>query len=107
MTEKVVQPEEERLRDLAIGRIRRRLDFKAHLFAFFVVNGVIVAIWALTGSGFFWPIFPMLGWGIGVAFNAWDVYLRAEPTEEQVLHEMEDLRGRIVPARATAHDAVR
>jgi len=94
MTEQV-REEEETLRDLAIRRIKRRLDFKAHLFAFVVVNSFLVAIWALTGSGFFWPIFPMLGWGIGVAFNAWDVYVRAEPTEEQVLREMEELRGRM------------
>ena len=33
MTEQV-REEEEQLRDLAIRRIRRRLDFKAHLFAF-------------------------------------------------------------------------
>ena len=27
---------------------------------------LLVAIWALTGAGYFWPIWPMLGWGIGV-----------------------------------------
>jgi hypothetical protein len=106
MTEQV-REEEEQLRDLAIRRIRRRLDFKAHLFAFVVVNGFIVAIWALTGSGFFWPIFPMLGWGIGVAFNAWDVYVRAEPTEEQVICEMEELRGRIAQPAAPEGEPVR
>ena len=25
---------------------------------------LLVAIWALTGAGYFWPIWPMLGWGI-------------------------------------------
>ncbi|HEY2802392.1 MAG TPA: 2TM domain-containing protein, partial [Actinomycetota bacterium] len=65
MTEQIREDEE--LRDLALRRIKRRSDFKAHLFAYVVVNGFVVAIWALAGSGFFWPIFPMLGWGIGVA----------------------------------------
>jgi hypothetical protein len=27
---------------------------------------LLVAVWALTGAGYFWPIWPMLGWGIGV-----------------------------------------
>jgi 2TM domain len=62
MTEQV-REEEEQLRDLAIRRIRRRLDFKAHLFAFVVVNGFLVVSWSLTGSGFFWPIFPDAGMG--------------------------------------------
>ena len=30
------------------------------------VMALLVAIWALTGMGYFWPIWPMLGWGIGV-----------------------------------------
>ena len=31
---------------------------------------LLVAIWALTGAGYFWPIWPMLGWGIGVLADA-------------------------------------
>jgi Domain of unknown function (DUF1707) len=25
---------------------------------------LLVAIWALTGAGYFWPIWPILGWGV-------------------------------------------
>ena len=67
-------------------------DFKAHLLAYFLVNTFLVAIWAVTGAGFFWPVFPILGWGIGVAFNAWDVYRRPFPTEAQIQHEIDELR---------------
>jgi hypothetical protein len=36
---------------------------------------VIVLVWFVTSSGgFFWPVFPMLVWGIGVVMNAWGVY---------------------------------
>ena len=31
---------------------------------------LLVVIWALTGAGYFWPIWPMLGWGIGVLSHA-------------------------------------
>lgn len=34
-------------------------------WAFFAV--VFLAIWLLTGAGYFWPVWPILGWGIGVA----------------------------------------
>ena len=83
---------EERLRREAITRLRKRTDFHAHLLAYVLVNTFLVAIWAVTGQGFFWPIFPILGWGIGVAFNAWDVYRRPFPTEAQIQHEIDGLR---------------
>lgn len=85
--------EEEALRELAIGRIRKRSEFKAHLLAYVMVNAFLVAIWAVSGAGFFWPVFPMLGWGIGVVFNAWDVCRRPVPTEDQIRREIDALRG--------------
>lgn len=37
-----------------------RPDFGAYV----AVSVMLVAIWALTGMGYFWPIWPILGWGI-------------------------------------------
>ena len=39
---------------------------REHLTAFLLVNLMLIAIWAATGAGYFWPIWPLLGWGIGV-----------------------------------------
>jgi hypothetical protein len=47
-----------------------RRDFQEHLRAYLMVMVLLVAIWALTGAGYFWPVWPMLGWGIGVASHA-------------------------------------
>ena len=80
------------LRQQAIGRLRKKSEFKAHLLAYVTVNALLVGIWAVSGAGYFWPVFPLLGWGIGVIFNAWDVYRRPAPTEEQIRREMEALR---------------
>ena len=41
-------------------------DFGEHLRVFVAVQLLLVAIWALTGAGYFWPIWPFMGWGIGV-----------------------------------------
>jgi 2TM domain len=84
---------EEELRKLAIVRLKKKRDFGTHVVLYVVVNAMLVAIWAFTGSGFFWPIFAILGWGIGIAANAWDVYGRRPITEEQVLRETERLRS--------------
>ena len=50
----------------------------------------LVGIWAVTGAAFFWPIFPLLGWGIGGAFNAWDFY-RPPISEDRIRREMDRL----------------
>ena len=79
---------DQELRDRAIRRLKKKHDFHGHLLVYGMVNTFIVAIWAVTGSGFFWPIFPMVGWGIGVVMNAWDVYWRRDITEEDIQREI-------------------
>jgi uncharacterized membrane protein len=78
-------------RKKAIARLKQKSDFRAHLFAYLVVNASFVVIWLATGASFFWPIFPMLGWGIGLVFHAWDVYWRKPISEEQIRREMEHM----------------
>jgi hypothetical protein len=64
-----------------------------HLLVYFLVNAFLVVIWALTDvHGFFWPVFPIVGWGIGVVMNAWDVFRNEELGEEQIRREVERLR---------------
>jgi 2TM domain len=78
-------------RERAIARLRQKSDFRTHLFVYSVVNGFLVVIWLATGPGFFWPMFPMLAWGIGLVFHAWDVHWRKPISEEQIRHEMEHM----------------
>ena len=85
---------DEALREQAIRRLKKKRDFQGHLLVYVLVNAFIVAIWAVTGSGFFWPIFPIIGWGIGVVLNAWDVYRADELDEDRIGREMEMLRRR-------------
>jgi hypothetical protein len=92
MTEQRLTTGGQDLRDRAIVRLRKKSDFGAHLLAYLMVNAFLVAIWAATGAGFFWPVFTLCGWGIGVVFNAWDVYWRRPASEEQIRREMERMR---------------
>ena len=41
-----------------------------HARVFFAVQLLLVAIWAVTGGGYFWPVWPFLGWGIGLMVHA-------------------------------------
>jgi hypothetical protein len=83
------------LRQKAIKQLKRRRDFRGHLLVYVLVNAFLVAVWALTNpDGFFWPVFPIVGWGIGVVMNAWDVYRGDEFSEAQIRREMERFQGR-------------
>jgi uncharacterized membrane protein len=88
----VGRTDDEGLRELAIERLKKKREFTGHLMAYVLVNTMLVVIWAVTGAHFFWPVFPILGWGIGLFFHAWDVYSVQEITEERVEREMERLR---------------
>jgi hypothetical protein len=88
----MVRPDDEALRHLALERIRKRRELGAHLLAYVLVNGFLIAIWAfVAGGGFFWPMFPLAAWGIGLIFHVWDVYW-SEPSESDVEREMRRLR---------------
>jgi hypothetical protein len=83
------------LRERAVKRLKKRRDFGQHLLVFVLVNTFFVVIWAVTsGGGFFWPIFPMAGWGVGVVLNAWDVWRPEDFDEDAITHEMQRLRTR-------------
>ncbi len=83
---------DQELRDQAVERLKKKRDFRGHVFIYVAVNTMLVVIWAVTGSGFFWPIFPILGWGVGVAANAWDVYGRKPISEDEIRRETERLQ---------------
>jgi hypothetical protein len=77
-------------RERAIKRLKKQRDFYGHLLVYALVNGFLVVIWAVTSlHGFFWPIFPIVGWGIAVVLNAWDVYRSDVFSEEQIQREIQ------------------
>ncbi len=87
-----VERTEADLRAQALERIKARRGLQAHVLAYVLVNGFLTLIWALNHGGFFWPVFPIFGWGIGLAFNAWDVYSPGT-TEDRIQAEMARIRS--------------
>jgi hypothetical protein len=47
-----------------------RAEFGEHLRSYLSVMALLVVIWALTGMGYFWPIWPAVGWGFFVLTHA-------------------------------------
>ena len=80
--------EEERRRS-AVKRLKDKRDFRNHAATYVIVNSMLIAIWAMSSGGYFWPIWPILGWGVGLAINAWAVYFQKPITEDDIRKEME------------------
>ena len=47
-------------------RPARRRGLRPEVVAYLAVNLMLIVIWAATGAGYFWPIWPLLGWGVGL-----------------------------------------
>jgi hypothetical protein len=82
------------IRERAIAQLKKRRDFKAHVLVYVLMNSFLVTIWAFTSHGFFWPVFIMFGWGIGLLMNAWDVYFGQDFDEAHIQREMQHLQHR-------------
>lgn len=79
-------------RAAARKRVEAKREFRNHVAIYIIVNAMLVLIWALSGAGYFWPIWPMAGWGIGVAINAYTAYLERPISEDDIRKEMERSR---------------
>ncbi|MGA8583462.1 MAG: 2TM domain-containing protein [Roseiarcus sp.] len=73
----------------AIERIEAKRGFARHATVYVAGNFLLVAIWAITSRGYFWPIWPMLGWGVGLGMNYWSVFLRKPISDDEIRRELE------------------
>ena len=57
---------EKKLLRLAEARIYYDNLYKFLWRVYLTVNALLVGIWFFTGRGYFWPIWPIAGWGAGL-----------------------------------------
>ena len=80
-------------RALARKRIEKRRGLQGGMVAYVVINAFLVAVWALTGRGYFWPAWIIAGWGVGMLLGLWD-YLRGPVTDADIDEELRRMRRR-------------
>ena len=51
-----------------------RYSFRWHFLAYIIVNPALVGLWYYTSASFFWPIFPIVFWGIGLTAHYLGAY---------------------------------
>ena len=80
-------------RAAAIARITDKRDFRNHAAIYCAVNVLLVVIWAASGAGYFWPIWPIAGWGIALALHAWRTFGQKPISEADINEEMHHLKN--------------
>lgn len=87
-----MQDHDER-RAAAIDRITAKREVRNHAVVYVAVNILLVVVWAASGAGYFWPVWVIAGWGIGLAMHAWRVYGQQPISEHEIVDEMHRLDG--------------
>ncbi len=83
---------ESELRQRAVKRLKRKQELRQHVISYTIVIGALWIIWAVTSRSYPWPIWPMLGWGIGLAFHVASLRWDEPPSQAQITAEAERLR---------------
>ena len=55
---------------------KKRARFKQTCIAYIFVNAFLVTVWYFTSGGdlYFWPKWPILGWGLGLAIQYFEAF---------------------------------
>ncbi len=84
------------LRDAAIKNLKKKADVRRTTVIFLALWALFVVIWAVTGMGYFWPVWPILGMGIALVIMWFDAYRAPQsstPSEAQIADEMKRMQG--------------
>jgi hypothetical protein len=85
-------PTDDTLRLEAIAVLKKQSEFHKHVAVYLLVNAALVTIWFVANAGgFFWPVFPIVFWGIGVVMNGWDAYFGGALSERRIEREIQRL----------------
>lgn len=79
-------------REREARQILKRRTFYVHLAVFAAVQVMLIGIWALAGGGYPWFLFPLMGWGIGLAAHGATAFLLAAPDDIILEREQRRLR---------------
>jgi hypothetical protein len=87
---------DEELRNKARKIAKKKSDFYIHLVIYIAVNTFLIAQWwtITDGNGFAWFVFPLFGWGIGLAAHAVETFRGDDYVEKRAEKEYQKLKDK-------------
>ena len=84
---------EEQIYKEASRKVKDRKRFYGGLATYLIVNAVLVIIWALSGQGYMWFLWPLGIWGVFVLGDYLRVFVFGKGSDQQAIEkEAEKIR---------------
>ena len=55
-------------------KVKKKKEFYKHLTSFVIVNAFLIALNIFTSTAHYWFVYPLLGWGVGLASHYISVF---------------------------------
>lgn len=79
---------EEAIRQKAASRVRKKLGLYWHAAVFVIANGAMAAINLTHSPGYYWFVWPLAGWGVGLVMHAFATFQGTGMTEAMIEAEV-------------------
>ena len=87
------QMSEEQIYEEAGKRVKAKKGFYGGLATYLIVNAVLIVIWALSGQGYMWFLWPLGIWGVFVLGDFLRVFVFGKGSDrEAIKREAEKMR---------------
>jgi len=81
------QMTEEQIYEEAGQRVKARKRFYGGLATYLIVNAVLIVIWALSGQGYMWFLWPLGIWGVFVLGDYLRVFVFRQGSDHQAIEK--------------------
>jgi len=78
---------EEQIYEEATKKVRERKRFYGGLATYFIVNAVLIVIWALSGQGYMWFLWPLGIWGVFVLGDYLRIFVFGKGSDQQAIEK--------------------
>ena len=78
---------EEQIYEEASKKVRDRKRFYGGLATYLIVNAVLIVIWALSGQGYMWFLWPLGIWGVFVLGDYLRVFVFGKGSDQQAIEK--------------------
>lgn len=84
----------------------QRREFYGHLASYVIVNVFLVAVNLVTDASYFWAMWPILGWGLGIAFHVVETFFKSSESYREEFEKWQAKRNKRAAREGDDHIVV-